>query len=302
MFLYNLHKKVCYIRLYQHVVHELIKSNSLKIVPHMAFGYEALSVALTSLLDPRIDRLSLTHRNISYNLSLVDNFKMYLNELNLKKSGINKGITGSMNIINPKKGILYTSSILGNNLAISTGIAMDNKLSKYNKGVTFVVTGDGAIEEGAFYESLLMATSLKLRLVVIIENNNFAMASTIKERRINLNIKKICNLFNIDYLKLSNNNVADYYKKLLKIKKNIIKQSKPAIVEVKIKMFNNHYGQTPGWIDDPKVIDFKNGLVIDRSNSDPCNVSLSKLKNKTINFINKDFKNYLKKYKIHELS
>ena len=54
-----------------------------------------------------------------------------------------------MNLSNPEKNIIYSSSILGNNLAVGSGFALANKLKKQNS-VVFIVTGDGAIEEGFF--------------------------------------------------------------------------------------------------------------------------------------------------------
>lgn len=274
----HLNNKVCKIRIFQHKIHDLIKKNKLKIVPHMAFGYEALSVAVTSIIDKKKDRLCLTHRNISYNLSLTDSLQPIVDELNLKKSGINNGITGSMNIINPKRGLYYTSSILGNNLSIAMGIALQNKYK--NNGVTFVTTGDGSMEEGSFYEVLLLARTLNLKLLIIIENNNYAMASTIQDRRINFNIKKLAEALDVGYYKIQGNDVFKYFKNISKIKKKIIKKSIPSIVEVKVKMFNNHYGQTPGWPDDDKIIDSKNGLILRQNEEDPVYISKKYLSKK----------------------
>ena len=61
-----------------------------------------------------------------------------------------------MNLAMKNTNIIYSSSILGNNLAVGIGIAFNKKL-KNNKGYVYVLSGDGAVEEGIFWESLLLA-------------------------------------------------------------------------------------------------------------------------------------------------
>ena len=89
-----------------------------------------------------------------------------------------------MNYTDKNANIPYSSSVLGNNLSVACGVAKANK----NKGgITICVTGDGAIEEGTFYESLILSKYLKLPLIFLIENNDWSMATSIKERRSNIN-------------------------------------------------------------------------------------------------------------------
>ena len=95
-----------------------------------------------------------------------------------------------MNLNNPSKGVIYASSILGNDMPVASGYALGNKLKK-NGGVTFISTGDGAIEEGAFYESLLFLKSYNLAGIIIIENNEWSLATRINERRTSINIEKL---------------------------------------------------------------------------------------------------------------
>ena len=75
-----------------------------------------------------------------------------------------------MNLINTSKGIIYTSSILGNNFSVAIGVALAQKIHS-TKGIAIVLGGDGSMEEGSFHESLLMAKSLKLACFIIIENS-----------------------------------------------------------------------------------------------------------------------------------
>ena len=203
----TINQDVLVLRAQQHVVNELMKMKKLKITPHMAFGYEANAVAIKSNFKSG-DDLILSHRNIAYNFAFdLNNFKKFLFEFNLDKKGINLGKNGSMNIINPKKGITYTSSILGNNFSVALGISLNKKLFKNKNSFTYVVTGDGAMEEGTFIECLIIASKFKSNYVTIVENNNFAMASTIKERRGEIDLKNVAKAYNVNYLKLKTRNI-----------------------------------------------------------------------------------------------
>jgi TPP-dependent pyruvate/acetoin dehydrogenase alpha subunit len=286
-----LHYKVLLLRSYQHAINELVKKKKILLPPHMAFGYEANAVAINNVFD-RGDRLILTHRNIAYNLIFDPNLKKYINELNMKFTGVNKGLSGPMNIVNPKKGIVYTSSILGNNFSIALGFSINNKILK-KKNITYVVTGDGAIEEGSFVETILLAKKFKSRLVFIVENNDFAMASKIKERRDDIDLELLSKAYGCGYFLLDSRNVIDYSKKLLGIKKKIKKKPSPYIVEIKTTMFNRHAGATPGFPGDPLNIDLNNGLVIQNNMLDPAYLSNNILGNYTSNKIAFNIKKFL---------
>jgi pyruvate dehydrogenase E1 component alpha subunit len=278
----SVHRDVLTLRAQQHIINELMKINKLKIPPHMAFGHEANAIAIKYCFEKN-DSLVLTHRNIAYNLAFEkNNLKKFIEEFNLKKNGINKGKNGSMNIINIPKGIKYTSSILGNNFSVALGISINKKLFSDDNSFTFVLSGDGAMEEGTFIETLIISRKFSTNLIFVIENNDFAMASTIKERRQNIKIKKISEAYDTNYLFLSSRNANDYFNKIINLKKKVIKNKKPAIIEIKTKMFNRHAGPTPGWPSDPLKINIDDGLVIKKNKLDPVFISQNYISKKEI--------------------
>ena len=154
-------EQIIRLRLSQLIVNDQYKKGEFKIPIHLALGYESLAVAVDNSM-ANTDSLFLTHRNIHYNLARIGTLREEMDEYRLKKTGIARGHLGSMNLSNPNKNIVYSSSILGNNLPVATGYALGNKVNNKN-GVAFVVTGDGAIEEGSFYESLIFMRSNNLK-------------------------------------------------------------------------------------------------------------------------------------------
>lgn len=105
------------------IINEKIKIGNFNIPIHLALGHEAIAVAVDSIMEED-DQLVLSHRNIHYHLARTKLLKPELDEYLLKKDGVAAGQLGSMNLANEEKNIVYTSSILGNNLAVAAGIAL----------------------------------------------------------------------------------------------------------------------------------------------------------------------------------
>ena len=210
-------------------INQEYKNKKFKIPIHLALGHESIAVSISEIMDEN-DRLVLSHRNMAYNLAKVGSLKPILDEYLLKKSGIMEGKVGSMNLACLDYGILYSSSILGNNFSVAVGISMSQKM--HSKGITIVLGGDGAIEEGSFHESLLMLQSLQLSSLVIIENNDFSLGTRIHERRHSINLKKFCESYDIKYVKLEKNNPFDYIEILKNLKSLSINSQSPICVEV----------------------------------------------------------------------
>lgn len=232
-------REVIRLRLKQMAVNEWYKSGKFKIPIHLGFGYEALAVAVHTVMG-KSDQLLLTHRNVVYNLARERALRPFLDEYSLKPTGLVGGRYGSMNLINPSRGIPYTSSILGNQFPVAVGMSFGRTLLGW-RGVTIVCGGDGAIEEGAFYESVLMAASVKTPVLFLIENNGWSMHTPIHERRVNIDLEKLAKSLTVEYLHLEGNNVFNYIHALSRIHKKMLKTNKPVCVEVKVKTLGDWY-------------------------------------------------------------
>ena len=238
----DLCREVVRIRLSQLFINELLKKKEFKIPIHLALGHEAIAAAVSNTMSSD-DQLLLSHRNIHYNLARESSLKPELDEYYLKKSGLGEGKLGSMNLANPPKNIPYTSSILGNNLSVASGLALAKKVNK-DRSIVVVVTGDGAIEEGSFYESLLFMKSNGLGAMVIVENNQWSLATSIKERRCEINLRSFCASLGIRYLHLTGNDVYRYAKNIQELREDILKENAPACVEVECTTFGFRWTET----------------------------------------------------------
>jgi pyruvate dehydrogenase E1 component alpha subunit len=185
------------------------------------------------------DSILLSHRNIHYHLALGANQDELISEYNLNATGLAGGKFGSMNLTAASKRNIYTSNILGNNLAVALGISKSNHLRKSEK-VTWVVTGDGAIEEGIFYESLLSSSSWKLPIVYVIENNKWSLGTEIDARRTQIDLESFCNSLGVGYFELRGNNVVDYVR-ILREARRSTRLGKPIVIEAHLESLGGYY-------------------------------------------------------------
>jgi TPP-dependent pyruvate/acetoin dehydrogenase alpha subunit len=235
----GLHHEVLAVRNKQFQIHEQIYQKGTKIPIHFAFGHEAIAVALASNL-PSKDKLLLPHRNIHYHLALGATVEDLLAEYQIKTSSISGRYLGSMNLDFPARGAIYTSNILGNNLSVATGVALGMKVKEL-KSATWCVTGDGAIEEGSFFESLLLSSSKNLGVIYVVENNGWSLASTIEERRKKMNLNLLAQSLGVRYQKLSGNNVHEYAETLHEIRETNLTTKDTFIVEVELTTLGGYF-------------------------------------------------------------
>lgn len=244
----HLARAVLRIRVSQLVVNEMLKRKELRIPVHLALGHEAIAAAVDAAMTAP-DVLCVTHRNLHYNLARSSDFRAKVRELRLEPDGLAGGSLGCMNLADPAHGVVYTSSILGNDLCVASGIALASRV-KGDGGVTFVATGDGAIEEGAFYESLLLMSSTSSAAVVVVENNGWSLATRIEERRCRVDLDRLAQAFGLVYRRLSGNDVVAYAGALRDLRDAAATRRQPVVVEVPLTTLGDRTGpptpQEPG--------------------------------------------------------
>jgi len=255
------------LRYWQHVMNERLKEKSFSIPIHLGFGHEALAVALDHTMEAG-DQLVLSHRNITYNLARAGALKPLYDEYKLKADAMAGGQLGSMNLVNPDRGIVYSSSILGNNVSVACGLALGRQVMA-RPGIVTVLTGDGAMEEGQFYESLVFAKSQDLKVLFVVENNDMSMSSTIDERRCAIDVEQMCAALDIPFYSFQGNDVFEYSPALKLAREAVDGRQAPVCIEAHLAALNQHAGPTPGWPTDPKTISLENGLVVEQSSNDP---------------------------------
>ena len=142
---------------------------------HLADGAEASIVGTLATLEPG-DTLFATYRCHGYPIALGTDTGRIMAEIYGRKDGLCGGYGGSMHLVDPERGFLGTSGIVGQAIPHATGAGWAAQLDKKNR-VVFCFFGDGASKQGAFAESLNLASLWKLPVIYVMENNNYNVAT-----------------------------------------------------------------------------------------------------------------------------
>ena len=145
---------------------------------HLYIGQEALVAGAMSVLKPE-DNMITAYRDHAHALGKGVSARAVMAELYGKETGCSKGKGGSMHMFDAKARFFGGHGIVGGQIPLGAGIAFADKFNK-NDHVTLCYMGDGAVRQGAFHEALNMAMTWKLPVIYIIENNNYAMGTSVE--------------------------------------------------------------------------------------------------------------------------
>ncbi len=143
---------------------------------HLADGAEASIVGTLSHFRPG-DAALATYRCHGYPLVLGSDPKSVMAEIYGRADGLCKGLGGSMHLTDVKRGFLGTSGIVGAGIPHGAGAAWAAQIRKRGE-VVFSFFGDGASKQGAFHETLNIASLWKLPVVFVMENNGYNVVTT----------------------------------------------------------------------------------------------------------------------------
>lgn len=148
---------------------------------HLSIGQEAVPAAIAACAR-KDDYAVSTHRGHAHYLAKGGDMSAMIAELYGKATGCSGGKGGSMHLIDTAAGFMGTSAIVGNSIPVGVGLALALQ-AKGSDAVSFVFLGDGAIEEGVFYESVNFAALRKLPVVFVCENNLYSVYSPLSVRQ-----------------------------------------------------------------------------------------------------------------------
>jgi acetoin:2,6-dichlorophenolindophenol oxidoreductase subunit alpha len=139
---------------------------------HLADGAEASIVGSVAVMRPG-DQLMATYRCHGYPIALGTDTAAIMAEIYGRSTGLCQGYGGSMHLADPARGFLGTSGIVAQNIPQATGAAYAAQL-RGDGEVVLCFFGDGASKQGAFHESLNIASLWKLPVVYVMENNSYS--------------------------------------------------------------------------------------------------------------------------------
>lgn len=161
-------------------IREEYSRDEMKTPVHLGIGQEAISVGVCHAL-PKGTKAFGTYRNHALYLSMTGDVEGFFAELYGKATGPGKGKAGSMHLALPERGLVATSAVVGTTIPVAVGAALANRYRK-SDGLVAVFFGDGAVEEGVFWESVNFACLHRLRILFICEDNGLAIHTAAPHR------------------------------------------------------------------------------------------------------------------------
>ncbi|HZF42361.1 MAG TPA: pyruvate dehydrogenase (acetyl-transferring) E1 component subunit alpha [Sphingomonadaceae bacterium] len=145
---------------------------------HLYIGQEAVVVGLQSAITPGRDSVITGYRDHGHMLACGIDPTIVMAELTGREAGISRGKGGSMHMFSVEHGFYGGHGIVGAQVSLGTGLAFAHKY-KDDGGIALIYFGDGAANQGQVYESFNMAELWKLPALYIIENNQYAMGTSV---------------------------------------------------------------------------------------------------------------------------
>src|SRR6218665_806666 len=171
-------EKMMLMRRFEEKAGQLYGMQKIRGFCHLYIGQEACGDGSVSALK-RGDKYITAYRDHAPPLALGTDPNGVMAELYGKATGVSKGKGGSMHIFDVKNGFLGGHGIVGAQIPLGAGIAL---AEKYNKtgNLCICYMGDGAVRQGAFHETLNLAMLWKLPVIFVIENNGYAMGTSVQ--------------------------------------------------------------------------------------------------------------------------
>ncbi len=236
----ELYERLLTIRKVEEKIIEVYPTDKIKSPVHLSIGQEYIALATCYFLVEK-DAVFGTYRSHALYLAKGGSLNQMIYELFGKNKSYSKGKAGSMHLCDPKNGVIFNSAIVSSTIPLAAGYAFSNKLKK-NKKIVLSFFGDGATEEGVFFETLNFSALKKLPIIFICENNSYAINTRIENRQANINILSKPKSFNIETYKFNSNDILKILPKMKILIDNVRKNPRPIFIEFKTDRLYEHVG------------------------------------------------------------
>ena len=177
----NIFRTMLRIRMVEEEIAKRYSQGLMRCPTHLSVGQEGVPAAVAESLR-KDDYAVSTHRGHAHYLAKGGDLKRMLAEIYGKVTGCSRGRGGSMHLIDTSVGFMGTSAIVGNSIPIGVGFGLAVSL-KGTDQICCIFLGDGATEEGVWYESMNFAAVRKLPVLFLCENNLYSVYSPLSVRQ-----------------------------------------------------------------------------------------------------------------------
>jgi pyruvate dehydrogenase E1 component alpha subunit len=220
---------------------------------HLYIGQEAVAVGSLLATEPK-DHVITAYRDHGHALIRGCTPRSAMAELFGKVTGAAKGRGGSMHMFAAEQGFHGGHGIVGAHIPLATGMAWASHYE--NRGeVTLCYFGEGALNQGAFYESLNLASLWNLPVVYIVENNKYAMGTSLERASALTELWKKAEGFKMSGLLVDGMDVAKTFEVVGGAIKEAREHNRPTFIEARCYRFRGHSMSDPAKYRTPQEVD-----------------------------------------------
>ena len=236
---------------------------------HLYIGQEAILAGMAAAIDPT-DRMITAYRDHAHPLIIGTDPKKVMAELYGKNTGTSKGKGGSMHMFDKERNLFGGHGIVGGQIGLGAGIAFADRYNN-EKRATICFMGDGAARQGILHETFNMAMVWKLPVVFIIENNQYAMGTSV-ERTTNVHdMSKMGASYEMPSESVDGMSPEAVHKAILKAADRAKAGEGPTLLDIRTYRFKGHS------MSDPQKYRTKEEVEQYKS-QDPIQTTLTKIK------------------------
>ena len=237
--------KVILIREFEKCIQSVYWDDIIQSPVHLSIGQE-LASCLIADNHSEGDHVIGNYRSHAIALALSTNYEALILELMGKQSGVSGGKAGSMHLSVPEKNMMWTSAIVGSGVPVACGIAEALKRDG-NGNIATVMFGDGALEEGCVQESLNLASTFKLPLVFILEDNGLAIYTSKEKRTSIIDYCALANVYGIHSIDASYQDPHELRSRVNSAYAFVKETGYPCFVRIECCRWLQHVGVNEDW-------------------------------------------------------
>jgi pyruvate dehydrogenase E1 component alpha subunit len=231
-------QRMCEIRYFEEKAEDLYIRGLVHGTMHLSIGQEAGSVGSIATLRPE-DLIIHHHRGHGHTIAKGANLTIMMAEFLGRETGYCRGRGGSMHIADIAGGNLGATGVVGGGIPTAVGIALALQMHRSNQ-ILLSYFGDGATNEGEFHESLNMASTWKLPVVFICDNNQYGMSMHMSKV---MNVEKISTRaasYGIPGKTVDGNDVLAVYEAVLEADERARSGEGPSLVDLLSYRWRGH--------------------------------------------------------------
>jgi pyruvate dehydrogenase E1 component alpha subunit len=207
---------------------------------HLYSGEEAIAVGIIGAMDTKNGDCFIGHyRDHAYALAAGSPPGPVMAEICGKLTGCSKGKGGSMHICDAERGFYGGYGIVGGNVPIALGLGWAIKYRGGNQ-VCACFFGDGSMNQGGFHEALNMAQLYKVPVLFVLENNGYAMGTSIERSHANTNLASRVESYNMRHVTINGQDIVEVHETVSQLIEEMRRDPHPIFLECKTYRYHGH--------------------------------------------------------------